>query len=345
MRGTWTFYFFYSGVLYNYKRRTQLGMGVFLNVSHGSCKRYQDKSIPKFTVPENTVVVLMQNRHDDDKLVRQNGLMLGEITRAPSSLQRNLTATLPVHIQRDIIQLLSNEGFQKTVLSQTHQLSNTSASVYWRYQFKTFTPGSIVPNLDLTPVEQQNPYLQGMNALNVSIHNQPRSILTNSSRQRGYTLQELVEYGRNLDEPRGQYTLVVNFSCQEYVESTGKKKRKWTEAFLKKIKGKSFSELFYGSHPHSDSSNYNQYNRGRTTKTQRVTSHVQPRVATRRGATTASSSASENQPLNMNTLNTNILTKMMEDLKINQTPSVKRKMTPKRKKKAVYENVVMEDAF
>lgn len=329
---------------------------MFLNVSHGGCKRYQDNSIPTFTVPENTVVVLMQNRHDDDKLVRQNGLMLGEITRAPSSLQKNSTATLPAHIQKDIIQLLSNEGFQKTVLSQTHQLSNTSASVYWRYQFKTFTPGSIVPNLDLTPVEKQNPYLQGMNALNVSIHNQPRSILTSSSRERGYNLQELVEYGRNLDVPRGQYTLVLNFSCQVYMKSTGKKKRKWTEAFLKKIKGKSFSELFYGSHPHSDSSNYNQYNRGRTTKTQRVTSHAQPRVATRcsgkkskpngHGATTTSSSASENQPLNMNTLNMQILAKMMQDLKIDETPPpVKRKLIPKRKKKAVYENVVMENAF
>lgn len=316
-------------------------MGVYLNVSHGLCKVYKQGAIPTFVVPEGAIVVLLQNRYENDPLVRQNGTMLRETTRAPSSLRKNFTIPHPVSVKRDIMRLIDDKSFQLEVLERSHRISHANASTYGRYQFKTFPAGVEAPDLQLIPHDDYKG-MQGLDLLNVTNRSRPESILSNQTRTNGYSLRQLVHYGRKKDAPNGQYTIIFSFSCQSFVPYV-EKKRKWSHAFLNKVHGKTFEELFYGNGRVEEENDTN-YNRARPVKARRVDSFERPRVTTRQGGQIqknkgpSSSRSPTVRPMNMTALRQNILSNMLRDLKMNSTP-----VKAPRKRKPVYEDVDMKN--
>lgn len=316
-----------------------------MNVSHGLCKVYDGKSIPTFVVPEGAIVVLLQNRHEDDPYVRQNKAMLGEVTRAPSSLKRNFTVPHPTSVKQDILRLIDDKTFQLNVLERSHSIIRADAATYGRYQFKTFPAGVEAPNLQLIPRDQRY-IMQGMDLVNVTNRSRPRSLLNDTIRMSGYSLQQLVEYGRQTDGPKGQYTIVFSFSCQEYIPYI-EKKRKWSHAFSNEIRGKTFDELFYGIR-YREMENDTKYNRARPVKTRKVESSQTSRVATRHGGSSEkrevpiSSETLQIRPINMTTLRENILSNMLQELNLNSNLKLEKS---RKNRRAVYEDVEMENAL
>lgn len=287
-------------------------MGVYLNLSHGFCRVYDRRRIPTFVVPHDTIVVLMQNRYEDDPLVRQNRAMLGEITRTPSALRSYFLVPQPASVRQDIMRLMNDKSFQLAVLERSHHIGHANGSAYDKYQFKTFPAGTEAPDLFLFPSDA-NPEMQGMDVLDVTNRSHPISLLTNEIRRTGYTLQQLVSHGRNMDTPKGQLTIVFSFSCQKYLPSVvNTKKRNWRNAFMNKVDGKTFEELFIKSNrlQKDDDSTYNQ---NRPVKTRRVGSSSASRITTRKGGL---SNKKPGPSLNMVGLRQNILSNMIRDMRI-----------------------------
>lgn len=216
-------------------------MGIFLNISHGACEYYGHKKRYNTVVPDHTVIVFLQT-HPSFDFLNPREIMFGASTRAPI-VNRN-GRSFPTVVRDYAMHMIKDRTFQWSVLHSKHEVERNRSSRFGFFQYKVFVPGDIVPNVRLD-IRDPRPNMAEMNFYEITTGT-PRSLAKHSTNHQ-YYLSDVVEYARELDAMRNQYTILFSFSCLNFDEIP-MRKRSLDGAFRRKIDGRSFQDLFVTGH-------------------------------------------------------------------------------------------------